>query len=390
MRKDTINAHPLSSKGVEGPSAQKGWDMLPAVPARIEFFRHELGPKELESVRQTVSSLFVTTGPRVGEFERAFAASLGVPYAVGVSSCSMGLVLALKALGVKAGDEVITTPMTFAATPNAALQLGATPVFADIDPCTGLIDPGQVEAKITPRTKAILVVHLYGQLADMPALRAIADRHSLALIEDAAHTVEAERDGVKVGHLGDAAVFSFYATKVITSGDGGAVTVRDPAADQRLRRLRMHGMSKDAAQRHGGLYQHWDLLELGYKAALTDIEAAFLLPQLGAVAERRTRRTAVGRAVRVQIARAPTAGLGEMDGDFWAPPVHGSGASRSARSGAGRLGATRHRSGRPLQRGAHAHLLPPTPRCPGRGASACDGLRPAHGFPAPLSLALRC
>jgi UDP-4-amino-4-deoxy-L-arabinose-oxoglutarate aminotransferase len=254
---------------------------------KIEFYRHDIGEAELSSIARTLKSLFLTLGPRVGEFEQAFGAFLGQKHVVGVSSCSMGLVLALEAIGIEPGDEVITTPMTFISTPNAALFHGAVPVFADVDPTTGILDPAAVEAAITPRTKAVIVVHLYGQLADMRRLRAICDRHHLALIEDAAHAIEAENDGVRVAELGDFTVFSFYATKTMTSGDGGAIAVRDPAMLERLRRLRNHGVSKDASARHGGRYVHWDMVEFGYKAAMTDIEAALLLPQIERLLRRR-------------------------------------------------------------------------------------------------------
>ncbi|HEY3595547.1 MAG TPA: DegT/DnrJ/EryC1/StrS family aminotransferase, partial [Polyangiaceae bacterium] len=261
--------------------------------SRIEFYQHDVGDDEIASVGQTLRSLFLTLGPRVGEFERALARYLDVPHVVGVSSCTMALTLALKALGVGPGDEVVTTPMTFIATPNAVLYNGATPVFADVEPNTGLIDPAAIEAAITPRTRAVIAVHLYGHLADVRRIRALCDRHHLAFIEDAAHAVEAERDGVRVGHLGDATTFSFYATKTITSGDGGAVAVRDPAIAERLRKLRNHGVTRDAAARHGNRYEHWDMVELGYKAAMTDIEAAILLPQLAHLDRRRDLRQAV-------------------------------------------------------------------------------------------------
>ena len=254
---------------------------------KIEFYKHDIGEAELSSMARTLKSLFLTLGPRVGEFEQAFAAFLGQKHIVGVSSCTMGLALSLAAIDIQPGDEVITTPMTFVSTPNAALFHGAVPVFADVDPQTGIIDPAAVEAAITPRTKAVIVVHLYGQLADMRRLRAICDRHHLALVEDAAHAIEAENDGVRVGELGDLTVFSFYATKTMTSGDGGAVAARDPAIAERLRRLRNHGVSKDAASRHGGRYVHWDMVEFGYKAAMTDIEAALLLPQIEQLWRRR-------------------------------------------------------------------------------------------------------
>jgi UDP-4-amino-4-deoxy-L-arabinose-oxoglutarate aminotransferase len=260
---------------------------------KIEFYRHDIGDAELSSVARTLKTLFLTLGPRVSEFEQAFAAFLGQKNVVGVSSCTMGLALALEALDIAPGDEVITTPMTFVSTPNAALFHGAVPVFADVDPKTGLLDPAAVEAAITPRTKAVIVVHLYGQLADMRRLRAICDRHHLALIEDAAHAIEAENDGVRVAELGDLTVFSFYATKTMTSGDGGAIAVRDPAIFERLRRLRNHGVSKDASSRHGGRYVHWDMVEFGYKAAMTDIEAALLLPQVERLHRRRDIRQAI-------------------------------------------------------------------------------------------------
>ena len=254
---------------------------------KIEFYRHDVGEAELSSIARTLGSLFLTLGPRVAEFEQSFGAFLGQDHVIGVSSCSMGLALALEALGIQRGDEVITTPMTFVSTPNAALFHGAIPVFADVDAKTGILDPAAVLAAITPRTKAVIVVHLYGQLADMRRLRAICDRHRLALVEDAAHAIEAENDGVRVGELGDVTVFSFYATKTMTSGDGGAIAVRDPAVADRLRRLRNHGVSKDASARHGGRYVHWDMVEFGYKAAMTDIEAALLLPQIERLGRRR-------------------------------------------------------------------------------------------------------
>jgi dTDP-4-amino-4,6-dideoxygalactose transaminase len=257
---------------------------------RVEFFKHDLGDAEIASVTKTLGSLFLTLGPRVREFEDAFGAYLGQRYVVGVSSCSMGLVLALAAHGIGPGDEVITTPMTFVATPNAALVLGAVPVFADVDRATGLLEVGAVEAAITPRTRAVIAVHLYGQLADMRALRALCDRHGLVLVEDAAHGIEAERDGIRVAELGDATAFSFYATKTMTSGDGGAVVVRDASIAEKIRRLRHHGTTKSAAERHGSSYQHWDMVEFGFKAALTDIQAALLLPQIGRLDERRNRR----------------------------------------------------------------------------------------------------
>ena len=259
----------------------------------VEFFKHTLGAPELASLKQTLDSLFLTLGPRVAQFERAFAEYLEVDHVVGTTSCSVALLLALRAIGVQPGDEVITTPMTFVATPNAVLLAGATPVFVDIDPTSGHLDPSRVEAAVNPRTRAIISVGLYGQLVDMRALRAIADRHGLRLIDDAAHAVEARRDGYRTAALADLTAFSFYATKNITCGDGGALAVHDAALAAELRNLRNHGITKDAATRYGWLYTHWDMVELGYKAALTDIQAAILLPQLARIEAQRDRRAAV-------------------------------------------------------------------------------------------------
>jgi len=270
--------------------------------SRVEFYRHQLGDEEAASWRRAIGTLFLTLGPQVAAFEQQLGgflvrgrAGASAPHVVGTSCCTMGLVLALRALDVGPGDEVITTPMTFVSTTNAILHVGAKPKLVDVEPATGLIDPAAVRAAIGPSTVGILPVHLYGQLADMRALRALADPHGLFIIEDSAHGVEIERDGVRPGDLSQAAVFSFYATKNLTSGDGGAVATRDARVADRLRRLRNHGVTKGAADRHGGSYQHWDMVELGYKANLTDLDAALLLPQLPHIEEKRARREAIVR-----------------------------------------------------------------------------------------------
>ena len=271
----------------------------------VEFYRHALGAEEAESIALTLRSVFLTLGPRTAEFERRFAEYLEVEHVIGTNSCSAGLLIALAAFGIGPGDEVITTPMTFVATATAILHLGATPIFADIEPETGLIDPLEIERRLSPRTRAILPVHLYGQMADMRAIREIARRHDLFVIEDAAHAVESERDGVRPGQLGDAAVFSFYATKNLTSGDGGAVAVHSSEIAERLRRLRNHGITKDAATRYGQHYRHWDMLELGYKAAMNDLDAALLLPQIDKVEARREQRGRLVERYRENLAGQP-------------------------------------------------------------------------------------
>jgi len=286
---------------------------------KVEFYRHQLGDEEAGSWRRVLDTLFLTLGPQVAAFEEELGRFLvrgregaTAPHVVGTSSCSMGMLLALRALDLAPGDEVITTPMTFAATTNAILHLGARPKLVDVEPTTGLIDPAAVRAAIGQHTVGILPVHLYGQLADMRALRTVADQHNLFLVEDSAHGVEMERDGVRPGDLGDAAVFSFYATKNLTSGDGGAVATKDPRLAERLRRLRNHGVSKAATERHGVLYQHWDLVELGYKANLTDLDAALLRPQLPHAVEKRARRE--------QVARRYESLLRERVADMQTPP----------------------------------------------------------------------
>ena len=291
----------------------------------------------------------------------------------------MGLLIALRALDVGPGDEVITTPMTFAATANAILHLGATPRFVDVEPATGLIDPAAVRAAVGPKTVGILPVHLYGQLADMKALRAIADAHGLFIVEDSAHGVEMERDGVRPGDLSEAAVFSFYATKNLTCGDGGAVATRDARVAERLRRLRNHGVSKAATERHGSLYQHWDLAELGYKANLTDLDAALLRPQIAHLDEKRALRERVALRyeshLRERIAdlRSPPADgqrvpwLVERRGRELAPPVHDPRPPGRARRAPLEARRGRHRHGGQLPGHPSAHVPGRAPGLP-RGA----------------------
>ncbi len=251
----------------------------------VDFFRHNLGAEELEALREALEGRFLTTGPLTERFETELAAYLGVPYVVGVTSCTAAMHLSLLAWGIGPGDEVITTPLTFMATANAILHARATPVFADVDPATGNLDPAAVEAAVTRRTRAILVVHLYGVLADMHALRAVADRHGLLLFEDAAHCVEGRRAGVGPGQLGESASFSFYATKNLTSGEGGAIALHDAKCYEQLRKLRLHGMTRDAHSRHqgAGAGAGYDMDLLGWKYNMDTLQAALLRPQLARI-----------------------------------------------------------------------------------------------------------
>lgn len=276
--------------------------------SRVEFYRHALTEEDIAAAADTLRSVFLTTGPRAALFEEAFATYLGVGHAAAVSSCTSALFLCLKALNIGPGDEVITTPMTFIATSNAILHAGATPVFVDVEPDTGNIDARQVERAVTSRTRAVIPVHLYGLMADVQDLSDICQRHKLMLIEDAAHATEAVRDGFRPGQIGQAACFSFYATKNLTCGEGGAIATNDPALAESVRRLRSHGMSKEAAGRYTGRYQHWDMLSLGYKANLSDIQAALLLGQLPRLEAQLARREAI--AGRYESAFADLAGVG--------------------------------------------------------------------------------
>ncbi len=247
---------------------------------KVEFFKHGLGRDEKEKILECLDGIFLTTGSYVSEFETNFARYTGLDYAVGLTSCTAALHLSLLAMGIGSGDEVITTPMTFIATATAVIHTGAHPVFVDVEPHTGLIDPSKIEAAITPRTKAIIPVHLYGQMCDMKKIKAVADKHGLKIIEDAAHCIEGERDGIRPGQLGDSACFSFYATKNITCGEGGAVATRSEDLGRKVLMLRQHGMSSEAADRHKGNYRHWDMVECGWKYNMDNIRAALLLPQL--------------------------------------------------------------------------------------------------------------
>lgn len=247
---------------------------------KIEFFKHNIEQDDIKRATDVLNSIFLTTGQVVLEFENSFASYLKAQHAVGVTSCTAALYLSLLAYGIGKGDEVITTPMSFCATSNSILHAGATPVFVDVEKETGNINAELIEAAITKRTKAIIPVHLYGQMCDMIKIRAIAGKYNLVIIEDAAHAIEAERDGIKVGELGDTACFSFYATKNITSGEGGAVTTNNPEKADMLKTLRLHGIDKSALDRYTKIYQHWDMPVLGWKYNMDNIHAALLIGQL--------------------------------------------------------------------------------------------------------------
>ncbi len=240
-----------------------------------------IGDEEVQAVTEVLRSDWITTGPKTKQFEADFAAFVDAPHAVALNSCTAALHLALLAAGVGPGDEVITTPLTFCATVNTILHVGAKPVLADIDPVTLCLSPEAAAAKITPRTKAIVPVHYAGHPADMDAFLALAREHGLAIIEDAAHAAGTSYRGRKVGAIGDYTAFSFYATKNLTTAEGGMLTTPHADASDRIRVLGLHGISRDAWKRYtaaGSWY--YEVQEAGYKYNMTDMAAALGLAQL--------------------------------------------------------------------------------------------------------------
>jgi dTDP-4-amino-4,6-dideoxygalactose transaminase len=240
-----------------------------------------LGADEIEEVVATLRSGWIGTGPRVHQFQENFAKYVATPHAMALNSCTAALHLAMLAAGVGPGDEVITTPMTFCATANAIIHCGATPVFADCERRTLNLDPEQVLKKITPRTRAILPVHFAGRPCDMLAIMRIARERNLKVIEDCAHAIETQIDGRHVGTFGDFGCFSFYVTKNVTTGEGGMVVCHDQDAANRIKILGLHGMSKDAWSRFSDQgYKHYEVVEVGFKYNMMDLQAAIGLKQL--------------------------------------------------------------------------------------------------------------
>lgn len=250
----------------------------------IPYGRQSINEDDIKAVEEVLKSDFLTTGPKIAEFERKFADYVGAKYAVAVSNGTAALHIACMAAGIGEGDEVITTPITFAASANCALYCGATPVFADIDPVTYNISPESIEACITERTKAIIPVHYTGQACDMDAIHKIADRYNLIVIEDAAHAVGAEYKGKKIGSLSDMTEFSFHPVKHITCGEGGIVTTNREDLYEKLKLFRTHGITREEKFLHkvdGPWY--YEQIGLGYNYRITDIQAALGISQLGRI-----------------------------------------------------------------------------------------------------------
>lgn len=240
--------------------------------------------EEIAEVVATLRSGWLGTGPKTKLFEQRFCDYTGAKHAVALNSCTAGLHLALDTLGIGPGDEVITTTMTFAATANVICHVGARPVLVDCEPLTMNLDPRALEAAITPRTKAIVPVHFAGRPCDMDAIMAIARRHDLRVVEDAAHATEAWYHGQKVGTIGDIAAFSFYSTKNIVTGEGGMITTNDARLAETLRIRSLHGISRDAWKRYSAAgYTPYEVLYPGYKYNMMDLQASLGLHQLAKV-----------------------------------------------------------------------------------------------------------
>ena len=247
----------------------------------LPFSTPTIDDDEINEVVDSLKSGWITTGPKVKRFEDAFKAYVGSPYAIPLSSATAGLHLTLLALGIKEGDEIITTPMTFASTVSMIILCGATPVLADIEPGTLNIDPDRIKEKISPRTRAVIPVHFAGQSCDMDPIFALAREHGLTVIEDAAHAAGTEYKGRRIGSLDSISIFSFHPNKNITTGEGGMVCTADEALAEEISLLKFHGMSREAWKRFAASgTPNYDILLPGFKYNMMDIQAAIGIHQL--------------------------------------------------------------------------------------------------------------
>lgn len=279
----------------------------------IPFHRPSIGKEELDAVQQVLASHWLTTGPAVQRFEREFAKYIGCKHALAVNSATAALHLALDAIGLCPGDEVLVPTYTFTSTAEVVTYFGARPVLCDSVPGAFNIDPADVEKRITPKTRAIIPVHIAGEPCDLDAIHRIAEQHNLHVIEDAAHALPASFHGKRIGTTSELTAFSFYATKTITTGEGGMLTTNNDKYAQRVTRMRLHGISGDAWKRYskeGSWY--YEVLDAGYKANLCDLLAALGSAQLAKCDEFAGRRRSIA-----EIYRASFAELEELEN----PPV---------------------------------------------------------------------
>jgi perosamine synthetase len=273
---------------------------------QVPFHRAPVGEEEVQAVSEVIRSGWLTMGPKTFKFEKEFAKYVGAQHAIAVSTGTAALHLALEAAGVRAGDEVLLPTTTFTATAEAVSYLGARPVLVDIDPVTMNLDPEDAARRITPATKAIIPVHLGGQPCDMDELHALARAHHLRVIEDAAHALPSEYRGKRIGQISEFTCFSFYATKTLTTGEGGMVTTGNATAAERVRLMRLHGIERDAWKRYRGDGSwRYEVLEAGFKYNLTDFQSAIGLVQL--------KKCDAMRQARQTIAQRYTEGFSRLD-----------------------------------------------------------------------------
>lgn len=265
----------------------------------LSFHRASIGEEEIRAVSEVLQSGWLTTGPKVKAFEEAFAHYLGAKHALAVNSCTAGLHLALDAVGLKEGDEVLVPTLTFTASAEVVAYFKAKPVLVDSEPCYFNLDPQDVTKKISPKTRAIIPVHLAGHPCDLDSIAEQAAANHLTVIEDAAHALPAKYRGRSIGTLSPLTAFSFYATKTLTTGEGGMVTTDDDALASRISLMRLHGMSRDAWKRYSaeGSWRY-EVVEAGYKYNLTDLQAALGLVQLGKCDAMWKRRCALAEIYR--------------------------------------------------------------------------------------------
>lgn len=276
----------------------------------LPFHQPLIDEGDERAVLDVLRSGWITTGPRTKQFEKTLAAYVGSTHAVGVNSCTAALSLALEAAGVGPGDEVITSPITFASTANVIVHRGAKPVFVDVEPSTLNLDASRLEAAITPRTRAIIPVDFAGHPADLDDIMTIARRHSLVVIEDAAHAIGAEYRGRRVGSVADMTAFSFYATKNITCGEGGALTTNNAAWADRIGIMALHGISRDAWKRYSAEgYQHWDIIYPGHKFNMFDLQGALVESQLAKIDTFYARRVALKARLDAGLREIPEIGF---------------------------------------------------------------------------------
>lgn len=262
----------------------------------LPYGRQTISEDDIAAVVEVLRSDWLTTGPAVDRFENALAEFTGAKHAVALSSGTAALHAMMHALEIGQGDEVIVPPITFAATANAVVYCGGVPVFADVKPGSLLIDPERVREKVTPRTRAIMAVDYAGQPCDYDDLRAIADRHHLALVSDACHALGAHYKNRKVGALADLSSFSFHGVKNITTGEGGMVTTDNPDFDRRLRSFRNHGITTDHRQRAAAGSFAYDMVDLGFNYRITDLQCALGVTQLRKLPHWLKQRTAIAQA----------------------------------------------------------------------------------------------